>query len=242
MITQNNPTPWIILILIILLMCGTLGVIIGLDPFGPGQDFRAEQAKTQLAMNAPATEGYLKAIETPQSIHAGETVVVEFMTAMPPAQTATALAVQADNISRQISGTQTAVAFDSGIQDLGRSATREAIGTAQSLGDLFVAATTTAVAQSTVTEGKTENATIILAVIGAATFCILIVGRASANLFRLRTQEKIAQARLLMEQRRLAEFQALQKSQYPQRSSIQTVIPSSMLNHSGNGRGIPRGE
>jgi len=83
-------TPLVFLVLIILAMCGALGMILGMDPFGPGQDARA----TSAAINSQATGSALGATETPQAAFAGQTALAIQMTGVPPAQTATAIAFE----------------------------------------------------------------------------------------------------------------------------------------------------
>ena len=64
MIVQNNPTPLVVFALIAMVICGILGAMLGLNPFGPSQDVRDELARTRLAVDVRGTENAMSAIET----------------------------------------------------------------------------------------------------------------------------------------------------------------------------------
>src|SRR5688572_11371604 len=108
MIVQNNPTPWVAMFAAIL--CGVLGLMLGLDPFGPGQELRAEAARTQLAVRIHMTENAIGISETPQAVMIAQTVQAAQLTAMPAWQTATQVAGQWALEGARIDATQSAVA------------------------------------------------------------------------------------------------------------------------------------
>ncbi len=212
MLVNNNPTPWVILALIILTMCALFGgVIVWADPLGPGQPARA----TQAAINARATESAFGPIQTATAISIGNAVVVANLTAMPPAQTATAIVV-AENLAA-----------------LQQAATQTTIANAQYIGNLAVAATATSMANNTGTQNSTWMAGTTSVIIITTALCLWVVGHTIVSVLRARAQHKIAHAQLLSEQRQLAEFRAShQKSPRP---VVQPSIPVSLMKQRGNG-------
>jgi hypothetical protein len=221
MLVNNNPTPWVVLALIILTMCAVFGgMIVWVDPLGPGQPARA----TQAAINSQATQAALSAIETPQAVFAGQTAIAAQMSGISPAQTATAIALEGNQAVIQAAATGTAIAQDIYI------------------GGLSANATATAIAQNTVTERAKGTAGIAIVVAGTSAICLLIVGHTMVTVLRAHTQEKFAQARFLNEQRRLAEFQVLNEKQRLPRPVIQAPIPNSLMRQPGNGHDLPRAE
>jgi len=221
MVNQNHfsLTPLVFLVLIILAMCGALGMILGMDPFGPGQDARA----TSAAINSQATGSALGATETPQAAFAGQTALAIQMTGVPPAQTATAIAFEGNQIAIQSAATETAIA--QGIY----------------IGGLSANATATAIAQNAVTERSKDSAGIAIVVVGPVVAGLWLLGQTVVTLLRIRTQAKLAQARLLNEQRQLAEFRALHEYQKHSWPIIPAPTPTSLMKQQGNEHRLPGG-
>lgn len=215
MIFQNNPTPWVILILFAVVGCGAIAMAFGADPFGPGPEVRAEIARTELAIAAEATQGALSAIETPQAITVGQTAIAAQMTSMPPVQTVTAMALEENHAAIQYSATQTALA------------------NSQYIDNLAIAATATTIASNTTIQNSTRIAGISLGMVVMVVVSLWIVGRITISVVRARAQ-------LLNEQRQLAEFRA--SHQRNSRSVIQPAVPTSLMKQQGNGHKLPRAE
>lgn len=222
MVVQNNNTPWVILALIVLCMAIAFGIILSGVPFGPSQDVKDEQARVVIR----ATEGALSAIETPQAVFAGQTAIVAELTAIPPIQTATAIVVDGILAAIQRAATQTKMAGDT------------------YLGNLGVVATATAIARNETRENTSWIATTGLAIIGVAALSAWIIAHAVAKVLNARTQEKVAQTRLIKErydeQRRVAEF--LAAHQKSPGATVQPSIPSSLMKQRGNGHERSRAE
>jgi hypothetical protein len=222
MVIQNNTTPWVILALIVLCMAIAFGTILSGVPFGPSQEVKDEQARVDIR----ATEGVLSAIETPQAVFAGQTAIVAELTAMPPAQTATAIVVEGNLAIIQQAATQTKMAGDT------------------YLDDLSIAATATAISRNQAREDTSGIARVGLVIVGTVVISLWIIAHAVVNVLHARAQEKFAQARLikeqLNEQRQATEFLAAQ--QKTQGTIIQPSIPTSLMKQRGNGHGLPRAE
>jgi len=128
MVVHNNFTPLVILALIILGICVALGaIIVGTDPFGPGKEVKGELALTQSALRVRATENALSAMETPQAILAGQDAAIAQLTAVPPAQTATRIAVDDNHAYILYMATQTVMADQAENQRLSSAATQTVI-------------------------------------------------------------------------------------------------------------------
>jgi hypothetical protein len=212
MIIQNNPTPWVILILLAVVGCVVIAMMFGADPFGPGPEVRAEIARTELAIAAQATQGALGAVQTPLAISIEQTAVAGAMTAMPPIQTATAIALAENHAAVQQAATQTAIA------------------NAQYIDQVAVAATATTISSNTRAQNSTRMAGISLAIVVIVVLGLWIAGRTTVNVIRARAQ-------FLKEQREMAEFRAAH-----QKSSRQPSIPTSLMKQNGNRRDLPRAE
>lgn len=240
MLIQNNITPMVIFALVAMAICGILGAILGLDPFGPGQDVRAEQAKTQLAVEIRATENALSVVETPQAQYAQQTAVAGQLTALPVQQTATQVAGFGMLENAQIGATQTAIAGDVLNKKLADQATQTAIADGQHLQNVASNATATAIAQAQVREQMTNVA--VLAVVGAITLtlCGWLVARAFVQAVAARAQREVAHTRLLAEQRRLLSLRASLKNQ--DGSKPTHPIPTSFMKGMGNVDKMPKAE
>src|SRR5438093_267915 len=92
MMVQNNPTPWVVFALITMVICGILGMMLGLNPFGPSQVVRDQAAQTQMAVEIRGTENAISAMETPQAVYVQQTAIIAQLTAIPVQQAATQVA------------------------------------------------------------------------------------------------------------------------------------------------------
>ena len=238
---QSNPTPWVVFALIAMAVCGILGVFVGLDPFGPGQDVKAEQARTQLAINIRGTENAMGVLETSQAIVARQTADIAQLTAMPVQQIATQVAGVQALESAQTNATQTAIAEEALMEHLGNQATQTSIAEHLYLNNLARNATATSVVQKQVGERATRVGGFVMIILGTLSVWGWLVARTSIQAIAAHAQEKTAHAQLLVEQRRLeslrASIQAQKKvlgQQYP--------IPTSLMKKPNDGKDLPRAE
>ena len=240
MIVQNNPTPWVAMFAAIL--CGILGLILGLDPFGPGQEIRAEAARTQLAVSVHMTENAIGVSETPQALMIGQTVQAAQLTAMPAQQTATQVAWQWALEGARIDATQSAVADQGLIGQAIAQATKTSIAQGLALNQMAGEATGTAIA-----EGRAREQAAGLSGLGAAILGTLIVfgwlvARIVSTVISARAEEKKAQAQLLAEQRRLLSLRACIRTQKEERDQRQYPVPTSLMRKPKEGKELPRAE
>jgi hypothetical protein len=239
--TQVNPTPFVAFALIAMIICGLLGIMVGLDPFGPGQDVRAEQVRTQLAVEIRATENALSASETLQAFSAQQTAVVAQLTAMPAQQTATQVAGAGALQNAQISATQTAIAEEALMQHLRDQATQTSMAQNLYLNNLERDATATAVVQKQVRELATITGGLILSIVATVIVSALLVARTFIQTLAARAQEKTAQAQYLAEQRRLESLRASLNTQ-KKVGTQQYSVPTSLMEKPGDGKELPRAE
>jgi hypothetical protein len=217
MVVQNNNSHWVILAAIGLCLAMAFGAVL-MGALGTSQDVKDEQAR----IINQATEAALHAIETPQAIFAGQTAVAAELTAMPPAQTATAIALSEKHLLVQQAATQTAIANDN------------------YMNGLAAAATTTALAQSQKNQNTTAVTRTSLAILGVVTLCVWILARVAINILTANTQYKLAQAGVLERQQKLAEFRvAHQKTGRP---VVLPSVPISPVKERGNGHKLPHAE
>lgn len=238
--TQNNPTPLVVFALIAMVICGVLGLMLGLDPFGPGQDVRAEQARTQLAVDVRGTENAMSAIETPQAIYAQQTAVIAQLTAMPVQQTATQIAGLAAVENAQIYATQTAIAGDTINKQLADQATQTALAWNQQMSALSAGATLTAMAQDQTRKQATGVASFAVVGLGALTLFVWLIVRTFIQVIYARTEEKIAQAQFLAEQHRMVSLRASLQSHNGYKHSH--PVPNSLMQNMGDISKLPKGE
>jgi hypothetical protein len=241
MIVQNNPTPWVIFALIAMVMFGILGVFVGLDPFGPGQDVRAEQARTQLAIDIHGTENAMDVVGTPQAIFAQQTADIARLTAMPVQQTATQIAGSWALESARTNATQTAIAEEALMEHLGAQATKTSIAERLYLSSLASNATATYIVQKQVGERATNVGGLAVIIIGTLTFCGWLVARTFIQAIAVRAREKTAHAQLLAEQRRLVSLRASIQAQKRVRGQ-QYPVPTSLMEKRRDGKDLPRVE
>ncbi len=240
MMVQNNPTPLVVFALIAMVVCGALGLMLGLDPFGPGQDVRAEQARTQLAMDVRGTENAMSAIETPQAIYAGQTAVVSQLTAIPVQQTATQVAGLGMVENAQIYATQTSIAGDAINKQFADQVTQTAMVGIQQMEAQSARATVTAMAQGQATKQATGFAGFAVIGIGTLTLFVWVIVRTFVQAIHARAQEKLAQAQFLAEQRRMVSLRASLQNHNGHKPSY--PVPNSLMKKSGDIDKMPKAE
>ena len=233
---QNNSTPLVVFALIAMVICGILGAMLGLNPFGPGQEVRDEQARVDIR----ATENALSAIETPQAVYAQQTVVVAQLTAMPIQQTATQAAGLGAVVDAQINATQTAIAGDVMNKQLADQATQIAMAGIQQMEAYSARATATAMAQGQVIEQATGVASFAVVGIGVLALFVWITIRAFAQVTHARAEEKMAQTQFLAEQRRMLSLRASLQNHNGHKPSH--PLPNSLMQNVGDVDKLPKAE
>ena len=237
---QNNPTPLVVFALIAMVICGILGAMLGLNPFGPSQDVRDEAAKTQMAVAVRGTENAMSAFETPQAVYAQQTAVVAQLTAMPVQQTATQVAGFAEVENAQIHATQTAIAGDALNRQLADQATQTALAWNQQMSAISAGATVTAMAQGQAREQVTGFASFLVVGIGALTLFVWIIAHVFAQAVHVRAEEKMAQAQFLAEQRRMLSLRASLQNHNGHKPSF--PVPNSLMQNVSDVDKLPKAE
>lgn len=237
---QNNSTPLVVFALIAMVICGALGLMLGLDPFGPGQDVRAEQARTQLAVDVRGTENAMSAIETPQAIYAQQTVVIAQLTAIPVQQTATQVAGLGAVENAQIYATQTSIAGDAINKQFADQATQTAMAGVQQMEAQSARATATAMVQVRVREQATGIAGFVVVGVVTLTICGWFTARVITQTIQARAQEKMAQAQFLAEQRRMVSLRVSLQNHNGHKPSY--PIPNSLMKKSGDINKMPKAD
>jgi len=240
MIVQNSPAPWVVFALIAMLICGILGIGIGLNPFGPSQEVRDQMAQTQMAVAIRSTENAMNAAATPQAVYAQQTAVVAQLTAIPIQQTATQISNIAEVGEAQAHATQTAIVGEVINKQLEIQATQTALAWDQQMSGLSIAATTTALARSQNVEQTTETGGLMVVGLGALSIIGWIVARAVAQISRARAEEKRAQAQFLAEQRRMLAMRASLQNHNGHKPHH--PAPESLLKNPGEIDKLPRAE
>lgn len=240
MIVQNNPTPLVVFALIAMVICGILGAMLGLNPFGPSQDVRDELARTQLAVDVRGTENAMSAIETPQAIYAQQTANIAQLTAIPIQQAATQVAGLGAVQNAQIYATQTAIAGDAMNKQLADQATQTTLAWNQQMDGLSAGATATAMAQGQVREQVTGIASFAVVGVGALTLFVWIIVHAFAQAIHARAEEKMAQAQFLAEQRRMVSLRASLQNHNGHKPAH--PVPNSLMQNMGDVDKLPKAE
>jgi len=234
---NQNLNAWVVLAILAMLVCGILGLVVGIDHVGPDQALRVGQESTRNAVNVRATEAVLAATQTPQAVRVGQAAVEAQMTAYPVSLTATRAAEVVGAQNEQATATQNAWVRDQQVQQVAAEATRASIHLQMTANAGAFSATTTAIAAPPLSEktGANPAAGLVLLVGGAALAGSWIVLRGLSQLSKQRTQEKLAEAHNeLMKQRRLR-LQIAEKYNPPD-------IPTSLIKKPGNGRDMARAE
>lgn len=208
MMIRDNPTPWVVFALIAMVICGILGMMLGLNPFGPSQEVRNQGAQTQMAVEIRGTENAISAMETPQAIYVQQTAVVAQLTAIPAQQVATQVAGSAEIANAQVYATQTAISGEARNRQLADQATQTAIIGKQQMEALSVVASATALAQGQVRERATGMTTSVVIGFGTITLFVWITLRIIVQAIHARTEEHNARAQFLAEQRRRIAWEA----------------------------------
>jgi hypothetical protein len=241
MVVQNNPTPWIGLALFTAVLCGIVGLILGLDPFGPGQEMRAEAAQTRLAVSVRMTENAIGASETPQAVTVAQTVQAAQLTAMPNQQTATLVSGEWALAGARIDATQTAVADQALIGQAIAEATKTSLAQSVQLSQMAGEATGTAIAESLVRERAAGLSGLGALILGTLLISGWLVARTLTVVMAARAREKDAQAKLLAEQRRLLSLRDSIRKQREERNQPYPV-PTSLMRKSNDVQDLPRAE
>ncbi len=237
---QNNSTPLVVFALIAMVICGILGVMLGLNPFGPSQEVRDEAAKTQMAVVVRGTENAMSAIETPQAIYAQQTVVVAQLTAIPVQQSATQVAELDAVANAQIHATQTSIAGDVINKQFADQATQMAMAGIQQMESQSARATVTAMAQGQAREQATGVASFLVVGFGALTLFVWIIVRVSTQAMHARAEEKMAQAQFLAEQRRMLSLRASMQNHNGHKPSH--PLPNSLIQNVVDVDKLPKAE
>lgn len=205
MLVQNNPTPWVILAAVVMGGCLITGMMLGsVGPFNSETAAaKLEITQTQAAMNAYATQSALELVQTQQVPLAQQTAMVAQMTAVPLQQTATQIAELGAVEHAQLFATQTAIAGETINRQLAVQATQTAIVRNQEKDALSIGATTTAMEQNQAKEKAEGTVSLVSIGIGVLTLCGWAFARIITQVIHARTQEKMAQAQFLAEQRRM---------------------------------------
>jgi len=243
MVVQNNPTPWVVLALLILAGCVITGMLLGnVGPFNS----RVAEAKipvqqTQGALDSLATQSAMELSQTQQAPMVLQTAVVAQMTTAPLQQAATQVAISNAFQAIQANATETAIAGEVQNTQLMAQANQTAIANGLYMQNLSSNATATSIARSQVLEQSTGIASFSIIIIGVLVICGWIITRAIAQIITAYAREKVAQAQLLSEQRRLA---SLRQSIQAQRNSLrqQYPLPMSLIKKSNGGKELPRAE
>jgi hypothetical protein len=240
MMAPSNPTPLVIFALIAMLICGMLGIMLGQDPFGPGQEVRAEQARTQLAVEVRGTSIAMGALETPTALSVQQTVQAAQWADMPAQQAATQTA---GILAVEVAGyqsTQTAIAGELWNRQLALQSTQTAMARSEQMAAIAAGSTSTAMAQEQARErmnSRFGSAAIVLLLLAV---CVWILARTVTQILHARAQEKLAQARFLAEQRRMASVRAsLQKANG---SKPRVQVPNSLMKKTGDINKLPKAE
>jgi len=231
MLIQNDNKPLVMLAILVMVLCGILGVFLGMDPFGPGQAVRAESERARLALSIQATQASMSATQTPQAIYANQAAVAAELTAVPINQTATAVAFNGQIGSAQISATQTALANIGMAQQTAYQATQESISKQQALNAMAYNATATAFVQGPITKANHDNTVMFMIGTGVVAISVWLVSHALLRTSKVRAEEQMANAQLLAEQRRLmsvrASIRAHQNKSPTENPQTQKIMPTS---------------
>lgn len=236
----SNPTPLVIFALIAMLICGMLGIMLGQDPFGPGQEVRAEQARTELAIEVRGTAMAMGALETPQALSIRQTVEAAQLTAMPAQQMTTQVAGLAAIEAARIQATQTAIAGELWNGQLALQSTQTAMAQNAQMEAISAGSTSTAIAQGQASERMNSSLSSLAIALVVLVFCGWIITRMVIQIIQARAQEKRAQAQFLAEQRRMASLRASLQKDNGSKPRVQ--LPNSLMKKTGDIDKLPKAE
>ncbi len=242
MVYQNNSNAWVVLAVIAILLCGGVGLLLGIGVFGPGLGVHFAVEATSGAIDAQATQGAYFAVQTPQAAFARQTAVSAELSAVPMVQTATQIALVAAVGNARATATQSALDDSRQAGMAASQATQTAVARQVILGDLAFRATATAMARGPLERAADDGSLLVFAAFGSIAVVLGVAARLWTQATRARAQEKIAEAHLVMaEQRRLRASQTLRQTHYAHTETAKP-IPASLINKSGSGRDLPRAE
>ena len=242
MIYQNSSNAWVVLALIAMLLCGALGLVLGIGTFGPWQAQQVAQAATLGAIDAQATQGALFVVQTPQAAFANQTAVSAELTAVPMYQTATQVAVVASVGNARATATQYALDDSRQAQMAAGQATQTSMAQQAVLSSLAFNATATSMAQGPMVRALTDGGLVTFGWVAMLMTFLAVLIRLWTQATQAQTHKKVADAHLVLaEQRRLRASQTTQQAHYAHKD-LTKPVPASLINKSGNGRDLPRAE
>jgi hypothetical protein len=193
MVNQYNNGGWVALVLISMAICLILGLVLGMDAFGPAKDVLVSREATKGAIDARAAEADLAATQTPQAEYVKSTAVAANMTAQPIYQTATKMSEDIAEQSMRSTATRSAQIRQEQIEQAAAQATLTAISNRSTLDARLSDATAVAIAQAA--EDKPDWTGAMLVVLaGAGAFWI--VTRTWVQVSNARSHAKVAKAHL----------------------------------------------
>jgi len=236
---QYNPTPWVVLVLVVMAGCAITGMLLGnVGPFNSQvAEAKIPVQQTQGALNSLVTQQALELVQTQQAPLVQGTAVSAQMTMVPLQQTATQIAVQDASQLAQAAATQTAIAGAAWNNQIISQATQTSIANELYMQNLARNATVTAIAQTQSQDQATGLAGTAMVGLLVLVICGWIVTRALSQITTARAKEKEAHAQLLAEQRRLATARAAIQAQ--KEGHQQYPLPNSLMKNPGNGKGLP---
>ncbi len=224
---QPNPTPWVILVVLVMASCAVSGMMLG--NVGPFNSHVAEAQipiqQTQGALDLAATQAAAAISLTQQAPSIQQTAIVAEMTTVPLQQAATQMAVANAIRASEANATQTAIANDLYMQNIASNATATAIAQSQSM------------------ERTTGIARFSIIGIGVLILSVWILIRIVTQILVARAQEQTARAKLLEAQRQLVQKRIseqvqrrIARSEYP--------LPLSLIKKLNGGKSstLPHGE
>ncbi len=235
MIAPNPSTPWVMLVVLVMVGCALSGMLMGnVGPFNPHvAEANIPILQTKAAQDWSATQSAQQIAQTQQAPMVAATALAGNLTLIPLQQAAAVGAA-----------TQTMAADQIYNARLLAQATQTTV--AQNLGQANVAATS--FAQQQRQQQASWTAQIGMLVVGVLLVASWITIRltilfinARVQEMNARAQEKEAQAKLLAEQRQLAALRASIEAQKRERAT-KYPTPLSLMKKPGNGKDLPRGE
>lgn len=244
MVFHNNPTPWVVLGLVMMVGCVGVGMMAGqVGPFN-NDNLAAKVAitQTQASLNSSATQFVYSVIQTQQAPIYQQTQIVAEMTTAPLVNTATSAAEYNLLQFSSANATQTAILSNVQNDQLFNAATQTAINNQLELQKLEGAATTTAIVQNQLM-AKSTNLSINLAILlTTVTISIWIVISMANKIRETKIKGLEAHTRLLAEQRELANLR-IKVQTMKKRHENQHPIPLSLMKKRPNSsKNLPRAE
>lgn len=243
MMIHNNNTPLVVLALLIMTGCAITGMLLGnVGPFNSDvAEAKIPVEQTRGALDSLATQSAFELVQTQQAPSIQQTAMIAQMTSVPLQQTATQVAASDAIQVLQVNATQTAIAENAQNIQFMAQATQTSVANGLYIQNLSNAATATAIVRNQVNEQTINLTRIVIISVGILIIFGWILANIIAKVLTARAQEKLAQGKLLAEQRRLASLRAsiqVQKqSQFKHHPN-----PISLMKKPGDGKGLPKAE